>query len=237
MAENISTMEGKYAILITSIAEKLEEMNISFRSFRLYIATFFPKQKQHLLSKASNVFEVFEVLAGVPNWKYDSMSAIESVCKHFGRGDKFLRKMINDYKSELAGFRAVTKIVDYIKFNNSKESNHDHDNVMSTQEAMAEYDENYCSKLSIKLNEKIKNESLSYIDHLWASLSYYLFLPELPVTLQSICEGCIQVTWFIPTIVAQKLKIQEETFIEVAHEYEIAQANINGDVFFKVSND
>ena len=63
---------------------------------------------------------------------------IEEIAKEFGGDDLELRGWIDDYKSELAGFKATTKIVDYIKVCNDEEEIADSD--QSLQKDIARYD-------------------------------------------------------------------------------------------------
>ena len=60
------------------------------------------------------------------------------------------------------------------------------------------YDPAYLRRLSLKLNTRVTEKSLEYIDELWVSLAEYFLLPSLSVLLDKIQRGCIEVSWLIP---------------------------------------
>ena len=76
------------------------------------------------------------------------------------------------------------------------------------------YDTRFYRKLSLKLRDdrksiiKVNENSLSYIDELWTSLSDHFLLPPLPVLLEKICSGCIEITWTIPESIARTINLK-----------------------------
>ena len=93
---------------------------------------------------------------------------MEEIVKKFGENDSQLTGWISDYKSEVAGFKAVTKIADYIEACSDEEDVADSE--QSIRQNIAQYDKRYCRKLSIKLKARITHKSLDYIDEFWRSI-------------------------------------------------------------------
>ncbi len=233
--ENVTKLEGKYATLVTNIAGKLHQNmdSISLRMFRLHMTTYFPNAKNSI-AKSSSVIEVFEAISGVKKWNCFSCTAIEEICSKFGNCDKDITKWISDYKNELAGFNATTKIVDYMKSQEHCEAL-DVNNVKEDkpiQQSMTEYDDQYCNNLQVKLKAPVADKCLDYIDQLWASIRVYLYLPPLPVILKRICKGCIEVIWHIPTRLAQEILFKAQHLTEVASNFEISVVKLNHNILY-----
>lgn len=89
-------------------------------------------------------------------------------------------KKINKYKSELAGFKATNKIIDYIRCKKSGDPSDWDTNELKPhlpiQQSMAEIDSTYCHKLSSKLKERVNEKCLDYVEQLWVSVTEYLYL-------------------------------------------------------------
>ena len=232
-AENLARLEGKYATLIANIAEKLDEMDINIKIFRLHIATFLQNEKNTLVN-ASNVIEIFEVVSGSKILNYSSCAAIEEICRRFGGGNTDLIRWINEYKIELAGFNATTKIVDYMRSKKAAESLYLNqiEEEKPIQDTMAEYDDKYCHSLCLKLKSPVAEKCLDYIDQLWASIRVHLYLPSLPVLLKSICKGCIEVTWLISTRLAQEIIVKAMCFTDVAQIFEISMVKLDHNILY-----
>ena len=54
-------------------------------------------------------------------------------------------------------------------------------------------------KLSVKIDANVTDHSLSYVTSLWQSLAKQFVLPRPAMILHDIAEGCIGITWLIPT--------------------------------------
>lgn len=76
----------------------------------------------------------------------------------------------------------------------------------SIQKIMADHDEKYCHKLTVKLKARVTEQYLDYIDQLWVSIIDYTYIPVLTVLLKSICNGCIEVTWLIPARLSREIE-------------------------------
>ena len=117
--ENHAKIKGSYATLVRKVRSKLGGKDIDMKDFRLYILNLFPPGD--LIADTISVADIFEAVSRHQLWDYSYCTPIEEIAKEFGGDDLELRRWIDDYKSELAGFKATTKIVDYIKVCNDEE--------------------------------------------------------------------------------------------------------------------
>ncbi len=113
---------------------------------------------------------------------------------------------MEEYKTKLTAFKTTTKIADYIKGCTDDEFSNNADEALEDYKKL--YDTQFYRKLSLKLRDdkksiiKVNENFLSYIDELWTSLSVHFLLPPLPVLLEKIHSGCMEITWTIPESIA-----------------------------------
>ncbi len=237
--KNVRELEHRYDSLLQKVAKILDEKKISFRIFQEYAESFFNSKEKEVLANTSSIIDVFTSLSDskVTRWKYDSIPALEDICKHFGKGNEDLMTMINDYKSELAGFKATTKIAHYMKTMKFTESDLELDeDSKPIKQTMSKYNDKYCHKLSIKLKVRVKESCISYIEKLWTSISDELLVPKLPVLLKDICVGCIEVSWAITKRMAEAIQDHAERFQQVAEKFKIINVKLDDQVLYQVRN-
>ena len=201
LAENIAKINHRFGTLVRTITKRMTRRDVDVSSFRLHIFTVFG----NVSICRDNVASIMEDLTRYRILKYDCCVHIEQIAKEFVDNDADLKRQIHKYKAELAGFKATTKIVEYIKVCKKEEELTDSD--QSLEKNSNHYTEKYCRKLSVKLNSRVNKMSLDYIDELWKSIADACMIPHLPVLLESIKAGCVKVTWFVPTESA--LQIEE----------------------------
>lgn len=152
------------------------------------------------IPEASNVRSLFKCLSAKKFWNLFDLTNLESIVEQFsGDLEAENMKIINSYKEKLAGYKTARKIVEYIKENSMEKTSEEYRSI--TEEA-GKYNEQYRSKLSVKLVGKpnsiiISLESLKYVERLWDSICLEFRLPSLPKLLDSIVEGSILIHWLI----------------------------------------
>ena len=222
--ENIEKINRSFANLMIKVTDKLKNKVIDLKKFRLYILTSF--NTGDILDGTESVADIMEALSCRQLWDYSCFTHIEGLVKDFGGEDKELARWIRDYKSELAGFKATTKIVDYIKVYSAEQEIAD--SSQSLRENMARYDHQYCHKLTVKLESHVMREkTLDYVDELWRSIAEYFLLPSLPALLNSIHGGCVEVTWLVPTLSALQIKANIQDSTEFLKELEVIKVIVD----------
>lgn len=200
--ENLARVKGCFAALVKRVSIRLSTMDIDMRGFRLFIAALFPPG--NFISDAVSVIDIFSAITHCRLWDYSFYNPIEEICKEYGEDDPELSKYISSYKAELAGFKATTKIIDFIEECNDEEDIACSDD--SIDQYMARYDKKYYRRLAVKLKSPVAENSLEYVDHFWRSLADLFLLPSLPVLLDSIHRGCTEITWSISSKAASKIE-------------------------------
>lgn len=196
--KNLNTIRAKFATLVSGVSARLESHNVDMRKLRLFIVTFLPDPSG--IPDTISMDELFEALSRQKVWDFDNFGLIEGIVNLFGQ-DNEEAQLISAYKSELAGFKGTTKIIDYIQACSSEED--------ILRQNKTHYDKRYCHELTMKLKSKsrITTESLNYIDTLWNSIAEEFLIPSLPVVLHTIHKGCIEVTWLLQKDSAIRIKV------------------------------
>ena len=228
-------IQGCFAALVKRVSLKLSTMDIDMHGFRLYVSTLFPPGD--FVFKNDTIMEIFSAITHNRLWDHFYYSPVEQICKEFGWEDLEVRGWINRYKAELAGFKATTKIIDYIKECN------DEDEIADSEQSIhlykARYDKKYCRKLTVKLKVPVTEKSLDYIDEFWRSIADLFLLPSLPVLLEKIREGSTEVTWFISAIAASQIEsaILNADSVRLFQRFEVMQIILNSRIVYTANQD
>ena len=185
------------------------------------------KFRLHILSLYGDILDgavsVTDIMAAITRHQlsYFCFTHIEKIVKEFGGDDIELAGWIRDYKSELAGFKTTTKIVDYID---------------EVGQEVIDASQSLCPKLTVRLEPHVMREkTLDYVDQLWGSIADHFLLPSLPALLDSIHGGCVEVTWLVPTLSALQIKANIQDSTEFLNELEVIKVIIDDKTLYEVS--
>ncbi len=227
--ESLARIKGSFATLVTKTTDKLKRKDIDISAVRLCIVTLFPPGD--IVSDASSVVEVCEALSRHQLWDYNNYLPIKNIAETFAGDDPELKGWISDYKSELSGFKATTKIANFIKESISEEEDIA-DPEQSIQQDKARYDKRYCRKLTAKLKARVTEETLNYVDQFWMSIADHFIIQPLSVLLDSIHEGCVEMTWYIPTLSALQIQTNIQDSREFFQKLEVSRLTLDDEVLY-----
>ena len=196
---NKAKIVAKYATLLTDVCGRLQQNGIDMGEFSLFVIARFPPGD--CIPHTNDLGEMFKAITRNSLWDFWNYSPLEEIIERFGKGDPQLFLWMNEYKSDVVGFKACTKIVAYlpeVEFDSS-----DAEQPAPVKPAKRDY--RYYRELSLKLKLNVANRSLSFIDDLWSSVSECFLLPPLTALLSRVHKGCITVVWLIPTGLVPRL--------------------------------
>ena len=152
---------------------------------------------------------IFKALTSKQCWNYLDVFNMEAIVNKFGgRFKEKDKKMIDDYKESLNGYKTAILITDLIEVNTEAYKQNDEKIPASVKENQEKYDDKYRTKLSAKLpNSEIKIHlgSLLYVEKLWDSICSEFHLPSLSHVLDSIVKGSIIINWIIQHTLTWKI--------------------------------
>ncbi len=210
--KNMATIKKNYSKLIKNVTSNLNKANPDMSSFHSFVIHMFDAED---LPRAETVQDMFDVLTKKRCWDYLTVYNLESIVEEFSEQyEDQNKKMIKQYKEELAGFKAAIKIIEYMAGSKAEEECEEDEEYVCLLSEKEKYDDKYRKKLSLKLHEgkrggaKITFSSLQYVEKLWDSLCDEFEMPSLPKLLDSITYGSIIITWIVRRINAQKILSQ-----------------------------
>ncbi len=239
----VERIKGHFAELTVRVIERLKTINIDVDNFRVYLTSRFGCGD--FISSISSVSEMIDAVTRMQYWDYYNYHALEGIIKYFGKDDSEMIGWMEEYKSRLTAFKATTKIADYIDIKDSTyDELIDHADI-PFEDYKKSYDKKFYRRLSFKLRKsknniiRVDERCLSYIDELWTSLSDHFLLPPLPIFLEKIREGCIEVTWIVPVAIACtiSLKATSQGSIEFYRQKNIVQITMDDTTVFDDDND
>ena len=142
-------------------------------------------------------------------WNFLNFDLLEHIINKFGSED--LKQKMKSYKHDLQSFRKATRLRDFI----------DCWPVQGETPPEAELRE-----FVAKMKHDWDNCTLEDLDKLKGVITRKFFLPEFALLLKQIKEGCVVITWLIPTSFVKAL--QEATNSEFFMEHKIEAITIDG---------
>ncbi len=192
--------------MVKSLEKNLDKVKLDMDDFHDHVTDLLDAGNS--IPEDQTVREIFRSIGKQKYWDIFDVSVLEDIVKEFSEEyEEENMKIIRKYQDELAGFKAAMKITDYIKSDQGNGS----EEYISITEEREKYDEQYRSKLSVKLlggdkaQINISLQSLQYVEKLWNSLCYEFKMPPLPKVLDSIVEGSVIIHWLVSHEHARKI--------------------------------
>ena len=204
---NIQMIKAKYSTLVTSSCRKLRSRGIDIQEVQTFLITMYssPSSKDGsemvttVLESATNLDEIFRTIGKYGLWDYLNYYLLQSIIEEFACDDDELNGMMEQYQVDLTGHILTLEIQVYLDAINpivtTGESSADGNDVTP----LPQQKQNLFRKLSVKVKVNVTECTLKYVSKLWQSLTKQFLLPQPATILHNIAEGCVCVTWLIPT--------------------------------------
>jgi hypothetical protein len=155
------------------------------------------------IPEAPDLTKLFNIITEAKLWSYDHYVPLQQLAQKFLHDDEEVRKDTSDYRDRLSGFLTTTKIIDFIKLSELDESEDG-----TEQPFLPEKYKKYYRKLKVKLklDKRITELTLSYVNTLWESLAEEFDLPSLTAVIDKIIDGSLVISWLILPHIADKIR-------------------------------
>lgn len=114
---------------------------------------------------------------------------LEKVVREFMGDDQEMMSLIETYKKDLTAYKTTTKLVEYAILSEHQRTHY-------------EYDRQYYSELTFKLETMFTDHTLEYIENLWNEFAALYNLPLHVALLQCIHKEPVSVVRFISSQLA-----------------------------------
>lgn len=240
---NRTEISSDYGKLMSVIKKKLKEVKPDMSDFYIHVVSIFePEDISRVISDECDIDHIFNALTKHRLWGFGDISQLKSIAKRFIEVDGSLRQIFSDYNFKLNGYKATTKIIERIRSDEMKERDDfdDSDEYESVVSNASKYNKKYRHDLSVKLfssddgNVRLAMKSLEYIETIWNELCDE-FEMSLPPVLDKIVEGCIEITWLVPSALALKVLGKMHEAIEFFQRKFISNILLEGIVVYSAS--
>ena len=199
--QNLETIKHKFADFQTKVCTRLSKNGVDIHQFLQYAKSRFHPGYFIPLSP-TNLTEIFDSITDHGMWDYFHCSPLLHVVQTFGAGDPEMKVWVQSYMKDLKSYRSVKKIEAFIESDNDELD-------ASTEPPparRAKYDSRYCCQMEWKTRFGT-DHTLEYLTDVWEMFSLCYLDPDSPQTalLDRIREGCISVTWLIPSYLVPQL--------------------------------
>ena len=199
--KNLNKIKGQFSSLLLKVQSALKSHQVSVDDVHDFLVHYF--SQSDWIHDPLHLNALFTALSVAKLWNYDHYDPLEEITKQFLADDAIIKKFVSDYKNQLTGFYAITKIADFIKLSDFEDSEQDPQQPLPVHTfTLKDY---RTLKLKLKLDRKVSAITLSYVDELWRSLAEEFDLPCLTAVIHSIIEGSLVVTWLVLPHIAEKI--------------------------------
>lgn len=229
LKENDDRIQRSFANFVHEVLEILMRQEISMEKFRVFVAGLFPGILK-CIPFSSKLSDIFEFITDNKLWNYCHYFPLKSVAEKFGYKDQEMQPLIVSYEQELTGFYATTNLVDYMALCNDKDADPD----VPLDIDPLKYNKEFFRSLSIKLEARVTDKTLHYIDQLWRALAGFFLMPSLSALLDSIVAGSLVITWLIPhhfTIQIRE-KSKKVSAVQFFRHHRIVEVKIDDDAVY-----
>ena len=192
---NLIIIKGKFDSLrqdmCSRLKDKLSEEQIQ-DELHPYLLAILPDKAARCIPSSSNLKDIFQAMTYSRLWNYLNYCHLEALVEKFG--DEDMISQVEQYKKDRSSFQVATKIKHYIPAAKSVLAKSD---APVEPSPLNEYAKYYW-KLEIKLDERVTDYSLEYLEQLWKSLANTLRLPPISLVLDTILRESVLVVWLIP---------------------------------------
>ena len=197
-AKNLQKIKDIFASLIALAEQVLQGKDINILNFRLFLtARYLPEEDSNdtkaidpskfvsqVLGTAQSIGEILQSLMIHRLLSYKNFDVLCSILNHYASDDIDMKRKLDEYEEELAGYVLVTKIIDHLD--------------VELQQSVSEPDPELLHELSVKVKANVTEKTLKYVSELRDSLAYRVKLPVTAMLFHKIAQGCVEVTWLLP---------------------------------------
>ena len=223
--ENLVAIKAKFAEFQTKVCDKFELIGVNVMKFRHFVRTQF-SPGDCIPQSPTTLAEIFESITLNGLWDYHHYSPLVQIIKRFGAGDAEMETWIQKYKNDLRSYKLVATLEHYIYCELDAHTEPPPANI-------AKYDPRYCC--SVKWKTDFIEHSLQYLSDVWEMFSSHYLLPDSPPTalLDRVCNGCVLITWLIPTKLVPQLIKRAKTYTEFFQKHRILQVTVGNQCVYK----
>ena len=222
---NEEEIDSRFGYLLTDVRSTLEFNHVEVEDVRQVLVAVF--HREDCLPR-TNLTDLFNAVTVNRLWSYEHYSPLEKVIKQF-IPDHLC--MMTKYKGHLSGFYAATKLVEYMASKNIQ-----CDYTDTPQSRFQSSPQIYKKlKLRLKMDRKISELTMDYVEGLWKSFVEEYDIPSLTAVLDKVLEGCLEIVWLVLPHVAEMIAASGHKSLPFFQKHNIIYLAIDDHVIYDSS--
>ena len=225
MAETaLRKIKSRFSVLVINVQSSMEDRKVKVKKVRQFLLNFF--EGNCSIPKEDDLDTIFDTITEAQLWRYDHYGPLEELAETFLPEDDPARAQVTEYKSQLTGFYATTRIIDFVKVNELK----DHGEIPGRMFSPKKYNSHY-QKLTVelRLERNMSELTLLYVDKLWKALTKEFYLPPLTAVVDKIVKGSLRITWLILPHIIEKIRATYFKSVEFFQQHNIIRIDLYGE--------
>ena len=206
---NEEKIKALFSALLLKVQKALRSHSSDTDDIRQFLVAFF----KHKFTDAQDLGKIFTAATVRGLWDHNHYGPLEKLTDHFLPDDQSVEGFMTEYKAQLTGFHMTVKIVDFMEYQKLTADDSDDDLEETLQlKKLTTKPYNRRIKVVLKLDRRISEQSLLYVQKLWHSIAKEYELPSLTAVLERIVAGSIEISWLVPTHVADMITPRAKFF-------------------------
>ena len=223
----LQKIKCQFASVQLKIRSAMEARQVKVSDVHQFLVASF--QGDSDIPEASDLTKLFNVITVAKLWRYDHYVPLQELAEQFLPDDEQVKKHIADYRNRLAGFCTTTKIVNFINLSELEESEDDPQQPFTPEKYKKYYRK---LKIKLKLDKKITELTLSYVNTLWESLAEEFDLPSLTAVIDKIIDGSLVIAWLILPHIADKIQASISKALRFYQQHSIVEIHIDDKLLY-----
>ena len=205
MAETVlGKIRSQFSLLVVKVRSAMQRNKVEALDVHQFLVTYFEGECD--IPEDSNLTKIFNAMTTTKLWRYDHYGPLKDLAESFLPDDDPARARVTEYDSQLTGFQATTRIIDFVKLNELEDREEIPDRMFSPKKYNSHY-QKFTMKLGLARDAKGASElTLEYVDKLWKALMKEFHLPPLTAVMDKIVEGSLTITWLLLPHIIEKIR-------------------------------
>ena len=216
-------IRSQFSLLVIKVRSAMQLNKVDALDVHQFLVTYFEGECD--IPEVPDFTKIFNAMTTTKLWRYDHHGALEELAESFLPEDDPARAQVTEYKSQLTGFYATTRIIDFIKLNELEDREEIPGHVFSPKKYNSHYQK---LTVELRLDRDVSELTLEYVDKLWRALAKEFHLPPLTAVMDKIVEGSLTITWLLLPHIIEKIRATYFKSVEFFQQHNIISIELYG---------
>ncbi len=222
---NSAAIISEFSCLKRSIRDALQEKvkkETSTNDIKAHLRDQVKSMRREIMD-SDTLDKVFEIFDDHKLWHYNATARLFGLASAFLSSNEDIKSRIQIYRERYLGHEQCTRICNWIT------KNLDADTILGDPSSYKRAIKKHCS-WKIEDSKIVSDQPLKYLHEVWSLMP--IELDDVDIILDKIRGGCIEVVWYIPSIVAVTLLNKIKLAAPIFQEAHISAVHLEGAVIF-----